>query len=410
MYSRRRLDISWSDLGSTLLSLIDRRSRAEINSSISNFVGASVYPLLSVRTAFDLLLQVLKLPAGSEVIMTAVTIRDMASIVEKHALKVVPLDIELHTLAPTLKSFQDCLTEQTKLVVLAPLFGSIIESEGIKELCKVQGILLVQDLAQAYAGPKELLNTKGDIVLASFGPIKTNTALGGALIIARDQILLNSIKAIEQSYAEQNSLAFFKKVLRFSLIKAISYRAIFAWLVSSLAFLGIEADFFLSRIARGFPANVDLLNAIRKRPALGLLKLLERRLANFDPDLIQSRTKLAEQFSAKLHKLGITTPGLAAERHTHWAFAIIVDQTLGGDPKSVVQALRAIGLDATQGASNLVAVTGERGKEDQEEEAPSAKALLQSIVYLPCYAEIPERVFEQAVEVLSSFRVNTRSV
>ena len=55
---------------------------------------------LSVRSGFDLLLQALALPAGSEILVSAVTHPDMVNIIERHDLRAVPVDLDLATLAP----------------------------------------------------------------------------------------------------------------------------------------------------------------------------------------------------------------------------------------------------------------------------------------------------------------------
>ena len=49
---------------------------------------------LSARSAFDLLLTALKLPVGSEVLMTAANIPDMFEIVRRHDLVPVTLDLD----------------------------------------------------------------------------------------------------------------------------------------------------------------------------------------------------------------------------------------------------------------------------------------------------------------------------
>lgn len=50
--------------------------------------------ILSVRSAFDLALRSLRLPPGSEVLLTALTVPDMVGIVRSHGLIPVPVDID----------------------------------------------------------------------------------------------------------------------------------------------------------------------------------------------------------------------------------------------------------------------------------------------------------------------------
>ena len=74
----------------------------ELQSKIENLFGGSEQWLacFSIRTALDAFLSVMNFPAGSEVIFTAINIPDMVSVVENHGLKVVPVDLDLDTLAP----------------------------------------------------------------------------------------------------------------------------------------------------------------------------------------------------------------------------------------------------------------------------------------------------------------------
>lgn len=108
LYVRQALDIQWSDLAvsyaRTLLPLAQDHAAAVAD--LEEFWGVEGESegvcALSVRSFFHALLTYLDLPAGSEVIMSAVTIKDMPRIVRHHGLVPVPVDIDLATLAPRL--------------------------------------------------------------------------------------------------------------------------------------------------------------------------------------------------------------------------------------------------------------------------------------------------------------------
>lgn len=53
---------------------------------------------LSVRTGFDQLLHALNLPAGSEILVSDISIQHMFSIIAAHGLIAVPLSLDKHTL------------------------------------------------------------------------------------------------------------------------------------------------------------------------------------------------------------------------------------------------------------------------------------------------------------------------
>ena len=85
------------------------------------------YPVLSaftVRTGFDLLLGALEFPAGSEILMTALTIPEMVNIAKHHGLVPIPLDIESGTMGPEISTIELAITERTRAIVVAHLFGT----------------------------------------------------------------------------------------------------------------------------------------------------------------------------------------------------------------------------------------------------------------------------------------------
>ena len=79
---------------------------------------------LSVRSGFDALLGALALPRGSEVLMSAVNIADMARIIEAHGLTPVPVDLDMQTLTVSMASLARAATPCTRAVLVAHLFGS----------------------------------------------------------------------------------------------------------------------------------------------------------------------------------------------------------------------------------------------------------------------------------------------
>jgi len=100
VYPRLRLDISFGDLAASLFSFLYFSNRKQQIQEINSFWKSNkeVLVTLSVRTSLDLLLQSLNLPPGSEVLMSAVNIRDLVKIVKQHGLVPVPIDISLETL------------------------------------------------------------------------------------------------------------------------------------------------------------------------------------------------------------------------------------------------------------------------------------------------------------------------
>ncbi|WP_228061502.1 DegT/DnrJ/EryC1/StrS family aminotransferase [[Phormidium] sp. LEGE 05292] len=157
LYPRLSLDISFADLA---FGLFYRLNKSLVKSpSILQYFSQNhkqVLVTLSVRTAFDLWLQALNLPKGTEVLMSAINIRDMQEIVKNHGLIPVPVDINLDTLAPNIELLGSLISPKSRVFVVAHLFGSIIDLEPIVEICQKHQILLVEDCAQAFCGTNYL--------------------------------------------------------------------------------------------------------------------------------------------------------------------------------------------------------------------------------------------------------------
>lgn len=100
--------------------------------------AVAVAPFLSVRTAFDLYLKALKLPRGSLVVCSALTIPDMVTIFEEHGLVPVPVDLDPATLAPEAGALEAeverCRAEQcgggaagrVRAIYVAHIFGAVV--------------------------------------------------------------------------------------------------------------------------------------------------------------------------------------------------------------------------------------------------------------------------------------------
>lgn len=107
-------------------------------------------PTLSVRSSFDMYLQVRKFPKGSEILMTAITIPDMVKIAEEHGLVVVPLDVEPDTLAPRMDQVRAATSSLTVACVFAHVFGLSYSLDPYVEFLNSRGIEMIEDCAQAF--------------------------------------------------------------------------------------------------------------------------------------------------------------------------------------------------------------------------------------------------------------------
>jgi len=76
-----------------------------------------------VRSMWDLYLQVKKFPKGSEILFTGITIPDMTRIAEEHGIVPVPVDLDIHTLMPSLEDIQRATSTKTVAMIFAYVYG-----------------------------------------------------------------------------------------------------------------------------------------------------------------------------------------------------------------------------------------------------------------------------------------------
>src|SRR6187402_1637862 len=219
MIPRKRIDIGWADLASGMMACVIpgdlARAAARVESAWHTARGNLA--CLSVRSGFDALLSALQLPAGSEVLVSAATIRDMTRIIEAHGLVAVPVDIEMQTLAISRVSLARAVSPRTRILLVAHLYGSRMPMRDAVDFCKKNKILLIEDCAQAYTGDGWRGDVASDVCMFSFGPIKTATALGGAVMTLRDGALRENVRACMAAWPIQHRAYYCARLLKYTL-------------------------------------------------------------------------------------------------------------------------------------------------------------------------------------------------
>ena len=106
MVPRHKIDISVADLLFALAACLTARSPERYERDALRALGIDESQgllCLSVRSGLELLLDALTLPAGSEIVVSAVTHPDMTRILERRGVVPVPVDLDTRTLAPRLE-------------------------------------------------------------------------------------------------------------------------------------------------------------------------------------------------------------------------------------------------------------------------------------------------------------------
>jgi perosamine synthetase len=340
MVPRHKIDISAADLLFALLACVTAPSHARDEPAVLDALGIGDeegLACLSVRSGFDLLVEALALPAASEVLVSAVTHLDLVRILERHGIVAVPVDLDAATLAPRLDLLELAVTRRTRAIVVAHLFGGTVPLAPIASVARRHGLLLVEDCAQSLGASPRGGDRLADVSMFSLGPIKTGTALGGAVLRVADSELLRQMRALQLAWPVQRRSAYAARVTRFAGLAVLARPAVYGVLARL-----VDLDRLVAGSVRGFPDD-DLFERLRVRPSPPLLATMQRRLRRLDSESIAARARAGEALAALLApRLG--RPGGGADRRTHWVFPIVAP-----DPTAFVTALRRAGFDAAGG-------------------------------------------------------------
>ena len=398
MLPRGVLDIGWADLGFGLRASIfpGDRGKARNRAEAAWSTDGNALCTLSVRSGLDTLLTALNLPPGGEVLTSAMTIEDVPRIIEDHGLVAVPVDLDMNTLSVTRAALERAVSPRTCAVLVAHLFGSRMPLAEVTAFARQHDLFFIEDCAQAYNGPGYTGHSDSDVSMFSFGPIKTNTALGGAVLSVKDPSLLASMRTVQARQPVQSNREFLRKVVKYAGLKIASRPAALRLLATACRRLGTDHDVVISGALRGFsgPAFFD---KIRRQPSYPLLALLERRLRTFDDRRIQRRRSIAETTLASLPTA--THVGPDACDHSYWIFPIA-----SSAPDALTRHLWTQDFDATRGATSLAVLSPPREHPDLT--APEATESLCRMVYLPVHVGTSRSQLERLARTVSDFEAS----
>lgn len=393
MFPRGNLDIGWRELAFALRAGIRPHVDPDTLSRRieDGWVPGETLVALSVRSALDALLTALDLPHGSEVIVSAITIRDMTRVIEEHGLTVVPVDLDGETLAVNPVHLESLITPRTKAVLFAHIFGARSPLAPLAKVTRRHGLLLIEDCAQALADPADRGDPDADVSLFSFGPIKTNTALGGGIARIRNRTLLERTRAVTEEWPRQPEPEFRARVRKYIAIKAVSQPVAFGLLAKAASATGRSHDQVISHALRGFPGP-DFFTKIRRQPSSLLLQLLERRITTFERARVDRRIAMAHRLTALMP--AIDRPGRDTAEHTYWVFPIRTPE-----PDALMHRLWKAGFDATRGASSLAVV--EPPPERPDLEPAKARQTMAHLLYLPVSPAMRPRDLERLAAIVN---------
>lgn len=145
-------------------------------------------------------------PAGSEVLVPAVTFISTASVVLQEGLHPVFVDIdEYYCMCP--EDMERKITPQTRAVIPVHLYGHPAQMDAINAIAKKYGLVVIEDACQSHGAMYNGIHTGnlGDIGCFSFYQTKNMTCGEGGMLTFNDDAFFSHLCMIKENGSPRNS-------------------------------------------------------------------------------------------------------------------------------------------------------------------------------------------------------------
>ncbi|HEU4787884.1 MAG TPA: aminotransferase class I/II-fold pyridoxal phosphate-dependent enzyme [Gemmatimonadaceae bacterium] len=143
------------------------------------------------RMAFHYILQACDFPAGSEIVMPALTFWVMPEIARQAGLKPVFADVDSVTFNMTAESLERVISPRTVAIVPTHLWGLPCDMDPIIEVANRHRLAIIEDCAHALGAKyrDRSVGTFGDAAIFSLQTFKPLNGYGGGVAVVRDKAL-----------------------------------------------------------------------------------------------------------------------------------------------------------------------------------------------------------------------------
>lgn len=141
--------------------------------------------------AVELALRILRLPAGSEVILSAYDYKPNFTTILHLGLRPVLVDIDPRSAQMDVQQLDAACSDHTKAILTSHLQGSLVDMVAVRQFADNRGLSVIEDASQMLGGTIQgkLAGTWGDVGVLSFGGSKLiTTGRGGAVLTSREDL------------------------------------------------------------------------------------------------------------------------------------------------------------------------------------------------------------------------------
>jgi len=334
---------------------------AEFEKRFAEAVGARyACAVNSATAALHLAVEAIGIGPGDKVFVPTMTFTATAEVIRYRGADPVFLDTEYGTCLLSVDTLEEAIRNHpdAKAVILVHFGGQAAEMNGIVELCRRYGLLLIEDAAHAFPTRYHgrMIGSFGNATCFSFYANKTITTGEGGMLCTDDETIYSRAKLMRLHGINRDVWA------RFTDSKA-----------------GWEYDV----LAPGFKYNMSDVAA-----AIGLAQL--ERAEKFR----RERQRCAESYYSILEDLdGLDLPVChqPMENHSWHLFWIVLNERCRLDRNKVIERLNAVGIGTSVHYKPLYRMTYYRNRYALKPDLyPNAERHWQGCISLPIYPTLTD--------------------
>lgn len=271
------------------------------------------------RMAFYYILKAMRLPAGSEIVLPALTFWVIPEMARVAGLRPVFADVDPRTFNMTARSLERAITSKTAAVVPTHLWGLPCDMTEILEVARRHHLVVIEDCAHALGATyrNRPVGTFGDAAFFSFQTLKPLNTYGGGMAVAADPQLAARIWALAEEAPRPAEASIRKKLWHGRVMRLSTRPDIFTWtlfpILWTTAKLNVRFDAYFWEGIRPLDVFPDDYNErySNVQAALGL-----EALTHLDAWTAATRANVARLSEALSHVPGILVPETPGDR-TH---------------------------------------------------------------------------------------------
>jgi len=285
-------------------------------------------------------------------------------------------------------------------MVLSYIFGARFMIDDIIKLAKKHNIYIIEDLAETFVTTEYNGHPEADLSLFSFGTIKYNTALSGALAVIRNSdVLYRKMKYILEQYPVQPTRTYVTKIIKiFGPMMGLNNPTVNKTIKQVSNAFDFDYKEYTVSLLRGFAKDGDFLEKFRFQVCTPLLANLAMRMQAFNNKQFAERMQNIKVGEDILLKGNVQVPGHQADFRSFWLFPIIVPNL-----QLCYKLLNERGVDAYLGATQLKVIDPPHGSKYPE--ADATREFFDKLLYLPIHKNVPphaiEKICQETVDVIN---------